>query len=104
MPDSSTFLAIFDNNAYSNTFSYPYVDASLVTRDGSINYLYGHTGGFLYALGDVNINTVANKQYLEYNTSTTKWRNRDSMDITTVFYTKTEIDAKLAQVIGGTYH
>jgi len=103
MPDSSSFLAIFDNTSYSNTFTYPYIDGSLATRDASINVLFAHDGGNLYSLADVNIASISDKQFLEYDTATSRWRNRDSLDIGTLFYTKTQIDDLLAQVVGGTY-
>jgi len=97
------YFAIFDTEGYTQTYSYPYIDGSLYTRDTSINWLFANSGHSLASLSDASIVSVADKQFIEYDATINKWRNRSSGAITDFFYTKLEVDALLRKVVGGTY-
>jgi len=73
---------------------------------------------YLVDLKDVSVKTPLNDQVLTYETTTSLWKNKSSLDLSTgfysiidlstydikkYFYTKSEIDALLDSIVGGTY-
>lgn len=77
--------------------SLSYVDGSLSNRDVSINALYDR-------ILDTSISNAQNNDVLGYDSSISKWKNKyNVVEASTYFYTKAEIDALLADIVGGTY-
>ena len=54
--------------------------------------------GHLSGLTDVSITSLSSEQILIYSATTQKWTNRDTIDSSTIYYTKSEIDTMFSGV------